>query len=301
MTSGNGPAKAGHYVLLVALVGIVVALQIVRERQFAVAGVPEEMLYVRSPRVLSRMALSFDSLLADVYWIRLVQYYGGMRLSKAQEKRYDLLYPLLDLTTSLDPHFSIAYRFGAFFLAEHPPGGAGRPDLAQQLLEKGMAADARRWEYPYDIGFVYYREGEYQRAAEWLRRAAAVPGAPEWVEPVAAVTLAAGGDIDTSRVLWRNLLASAEEDWIRNAAAFRLQQLDAIDAIQRLQRVVTTYQRSRGAAPPQWEDLIRAGMLRAVPLDPAGYPFIIDRQTNPATVALAGDSPLFPLPTQQAP
>ena len=36
-----------------------------------------------------------------------------------------LLYPLLDLTTTLDPHFNIAYRFGAIFLSEPYPAGPG--------------------------------------------------------------------------------------------------------------------------------------------------------------------------------
>ena len=34
----------------------------------------------------------------------------------------------------------MAYQFGALFLAEQPPGGPGRPDLAIALLEKGLRA-----------------------------------------------------------------------------------------------------------------------------------------------------------------
>ena len=70
-------------------------------------------------------ARSFESLAADVYWIRAIQHYGGERLAQGP-RNYDLLYPLLDLTTSLDPYFSIAYRFGAIFLSEQYPGGPGR-------------------------------------------------------------------------------------------------------------------------------------------------------------------------------
>jgi len=29
--------------------------------------------------------------------------------------RYDLLYPLLDITTDLDPHLIVAYEFGSCF------------------------------------------------------------------------------------------------------------------------------------------------------------------------------------------
>ena len=55
-------------------------------------------------------------------------------------RTYALLYPLLDLTTTLDPYFSIAYRFGAIFLGEPYPGGPGRPDLA----DRAAAERARR-------------------------------------------------------------------------------------------------------------------------------------------------------------
>ena len=61
----------------------------------------------------------------------------------AADADYALLYPLLDITTTLDPLFNIAYRFGAIFLAEAYPAGAGRPDLAIALLEKGIARPTR--------------------------------------------------------------------------------------------------------------------------------------------------------------
>ncbi len=84
------------------------------------------------------------------------------------------LYPLLDITTSLDPRFNIAYRFGAVFLAEPYPGGAGRPDLAITLLEKGLRERPDKWEYMQDIGFVHYwYRHDYQAAAEWFRNGAA--------------------------------------------------------------------------------------------------------------------------------
>ena len=69
---------------------------------------------------------------------------------------YELLQPLLDLTTTLDPFFTVAYRFGAIFLSEVPPGGPGRPDQAIALLEKGIAAQPGKWQYFHDIAFVHY-------------------------------------------------------------------------------------------------------------------------------------------------
>jgi tetratricopeptide (TPR) repeat protein len=280
----------------VALLGTVALLQVVREQRFPAAASTQQFLYVTSPAVVTRMALGYKTLLADVYWMRAIQHFGGTRLSTDREKNYELLYPLLDLTTSLDPHFAMAYRFGAFFLSERQPGGAGRSDLAVRLLEKAMAANPDRWEYPYDIGFIYYRDNDYRTAAHWFQRAAEVPNAADWLRPLAAVTLATGGDTRASRLLWRNLLES-EADWLRQSAAYRLQQLDAVDQMTLLERLTAEYARRFGGPPPAWEQMNRAGMLNAVPTDPAGHPYVL----NPAdgSVTVSPKSPLWPLPTDQ--
>ena len=275
----------------------VVALQVFRERRFSAAQNIEQLLYVRSPAAVKRLALSFDAVAADLYWIRAIQYYGGTRLSPEPNKRYDLLYPLLDLTTSLDPQFSIAYRFGAFFLSERAPGGAGRPDLAIALLKKAMAANPDQWEYPYDIGFVYYRYEDYQQAADWFHRASDVPNAATWLKPLAAVTLATGGNLEASRLLWENLLANGEQDWLRNTAKQRLQQLDAIEEIRRLEALTAEYEKRHGDPPTTWEQLVADGALRDVPRDPAGFTYVL----NPywGLVGVSDESPLSPLPGER--
>ena len=125
-------------------------------------------------------------------------------LAAVETPEYNQLYTLLDITTSLDPLFDIAYRFGAVFLAEAYPAGAGRVDLAVKLLEKGIAARPDKWEYMQDIGFVYYWYAhDYRQASAWFQKASEVPGAPVWLKPLAATTLAQGGDRESSRTMWR--------------------------------------------------------------------------------------------------
>lgn len=297
MISSKGPSPAAGLVAVVLLGAAAVSLQLVRERRFPVEPAAQ-VLYVTSPAVVTRLALSYRAVAADIYWIRALQYYGGIRLAGTGGQGYDLLYPLLDLTTSLDPAFSLAYRFGALFLSEPRPGGAGRPDLAVRLLQKGMEASPHRWEYPYDIGFVYYRFGDYASAADWFRRAAAVPGAATWLGPLAAVTLARGGDIATSRQLWQQIVESSHEEWMQGVARHRLLQLDALEEIAQLEALTSAYERRHGDPPASWEDAIRDGLLRGVPHDPAGHPY----ELNPwwGMVTVSRESPLWPLP-QDAP
>ena len=281
--------------LFVVLLGGVVGLQAVHERRGGPpASTSVSMLYVRSPAAMNRLALSYDALLADTYWIRAVQHFGSTRRSNDPNNRYDLLYPLLDLTTSLDPHFNVPYQFGAIFLSEAPPGGPDRPDLAIALLEKGLKAQPDRWEFAQSIGFVHYwSRQDYPEAAAWFARAAEFPGAPNWMAPLAATTLAVGGRRDSARQLWQQVAQSEDSgDWFRQEAARRLQQLDALDQIDELQRVVAAYEQRARRQATGWDDLRRAGFMRGSPIDPTGAPY----QLQAGTVSLAPQSRLNPLP-----
>jgi tetratricopeptide (TPR) repeat protein len=281
---------------IVALLATATLLQIWRDTAFPRNVAEESVLYVQSGEVARRLALSHDALLADVYWIRAIQHYGGTRRAAEATRRYELLQPLLSLTVSLDPLFNIAYRFGAIFLAEPPPGGPGRPDQAIALLERGLAARPRNWRYMQDIGFVYYWwVHDFRLAAAWFERAAAQPNAPWWLRSLAATTLAQGGDREASRMLWR-ALAESDNEWLRKDAARRLQQLAALDEVDRLQRIVRSAIARGLQKPYTWDAVRRAGNLRGLPFDPSGMPYDLGPWSGDVSVAM--DSPLQPLPSE---
>jgi tetratricopeptide (TPR) repeat protein len=298
----------GGTAVVAALIGGAALLEHVREVKYPAAPPTQESLYLTSGRTARRLSVGYAAMAADVYWIRAIQYYGDTRLHLADslatspeksgprtQADYALLYPLLDLTTTLDPRFNIAYRFGAIFLAEPSPGGAGRPDLAIALLEKGLREQPDKWQYMQDIGFVHYWwRHDYESAARWFDKAASVPGAPWFLRSLAAVTLAEGGDRRSSRTMWTAIHESAENDWLKADAERRLEQLDAADLIDRLQRAVDAAAPRTGKLVT-WEALIRAGVIPGVPIDPAGVPFGIDHEAH---VHLAAASPLFPLPDE---
>ena len=254
-------------------------------------------MYLRSPSVLKRLVLDYDAVAADMYWIRALQHFGEERLSPPDHVRtYALLYPLLDLTTTLDPNFSIAHRFGAIYLGEAYPGGPGRPDLAVALLQKGLEAQPAKWQYLMDLGFIqYWHLHDYKSAAAAFERASDMPRAPSWLRPLAAVTLAEGGHRVASRALWRQL-SDSEEPWLRDSARLRLAQLDAMDAIESLQPRVQTFRDAHPGEPVTWARVAAARLIRGIPLDSSATPFALDPATGAITVAR--ESKLFPLPGQ---
>jgi hypothetical protein len=290
-------------IAIAVLFGTAVWLQHVRERAFPAPEIDEQAVYITSPKTISRFALEYQLLAADVYWIRALQYFGGIRRDlkantamAAGRSAYAGLYPLLDITTSLDPGFAIAYRFGAIFLAETPPGGPGRPDLAVALLEKGLRERPDKWEYMQDIGFVHYWwRHDYRAAADWFERAGKVPGAPWWLKSMAAVTAVRGGDRATSRAMWEAIRQSAAIDWLRSNAEWRLAQLRALDDIDQLQAILDRYAARTHQPVTDWSPLVRPGLLRSVPADPTGTPYEIDPRGR---VTVAVSSPLWPLPAE---
>ena len=264
-----------------------------RETTYSLPEVEERLLYLRSGKAADRLALSFDAVVADVYWIRTIQHYGRDFKNRQRQNRFELLYPLLDLTTTLDPRFLIAYRFGATFLSSQPPEGPGRPDKAIALLEKGLAATPNRWQLANDIGFIhYFHTRDFKQAGEWFERASQMPQAPEWLAPLAATTLAHGGSRQKAREMLLRL-RQAEEEYIVRAANRALQQINALDFIDKLNGVVEEYRAREGRYPESWRDLARANGWRGIPGDEYGVPFDYDPATH--TISIGANSPLLPL------
>ena len=282
----------------VAALGAAVVLQVWRDARYPRAeAARSRTLLVRSPEALKRLTPGLHALAADVYWIRAIQHFGSERLAPHGTQDYSLLYPLLDITTTLDPYFNIAYRFGQIFLSEPYPGGPGRPDLAIALLEKGIAVQPQKWQYYYDVAFVHYwHHRNYTAAAEWFRRAAAQPNAPNWIAPMAATMLVKGQDRASARFLWEQILRE-DQEWLRRTAERSLLQLDALDAIDAIQAAVT--RAGPGTGGYSWAGLVQRGVLRRVPVDPTGTPFELDPATG--RVRLSPRSLLYPLPTESEP
>jgi tetratricopeptide (TPR) repeat protein len=276
-----------------------IALQGLRERRYPQIASPVDELYFGSDAV-GRMALSFKSVLADVYWIRAIQYFAATRLQNRPVVGDDLLYPLLDVTTTLDPAFNIAYRFGATFLSEKRAAGLGRPDLAVKLLDKGFVSNPTKWQYLYDKAFIYYwHENDYRTAAHWFAEAAKVPGSADWLPGLAAYMLVQGGDRQSSRFMFQQLRDSAEHEYMRKNAQHRLDQLDLLDLIDRLNLVLARYERETGTRAMTWEPLIARGYVRRLPADQDGVPLVIDPASGRATVDRK--SKYYPLPNEPEP
>jgi len=234
----------------------------------------EEVLYVPSPKVLKRLSLGYDGLLADVYWTRAVQYFGKKHSEGAM--KYALLAPLLEITTTLDPHLVVAYEFGTNFLAAKPPNGAGMPQRAVQLAEFGIRNNPNEWRLYYYLGFVHYMElKDYSKAEDAFRRGSTVPGAHPWLKLLAGQMAEHAGDIATARLMWSATYQTTNDRSVRANAAAHLRALQVDQDVPILENLVSRYRERTGHLPESFADLEAAGMIRGTPLDPVGHPYKI--------------------------
>jgi len=259
-------------VLAIVLVVCFVASVLVRRSvdRLRAEATLEEVLYIPSPRALKAMSLGYEGLLADIYWTRAVQYFGGKHHQNSMQ--YQLLAPLLDITTTLDPHLLAAYEFGSVFLTQKPPAGAGDPDKAVELVERGINDNPDQWRLYYDLGFIYYIEKhDPQAAADAFERGMKVPNAHPFLKVLAAAMAQQGGEKQKAKLLWEMTYETTEDKNIKDNALKHLAALKVDDDIDHLDEITADYRaKHAGENPATWRDLIADGYLRGVPGDPLG-------------------------------
>jgi hypothetical protein len=273
MKGRNTTTTCASILLVVSLLGAAIVAR--RLEMLRAGSTLQEVLFITSPRMARYLSLGYTGLAADIYWTRAVQYFGDKHQIKSQQ--YNLLKPLLDLTTTLDPQLGVAYEFGSFFLAQKPPEGAGDPDAAVALVERGIQANPDKWRLYYHLGFIHFSERkDYQAAAVAFERGAAHPQAMPWMKVMAAAMRQRAGELETARFLWTNIYESTTDSHIRENAKMHLLALKVQADVQQLERIVADYTAKAGMAPSSWRDLIVGGYLAGYPTDPSGASYVLE-------------------------
>jgi len=249
----------------------------------------QDEVLVRSPKLMKLMTAEYSTLAADIYWTRAVQYYGSKRLG--QDTDLESLWPLLDLATTLDPNLLPAYRFGATFLSEPEPRGAGRPDLAVKLLERGLQANPEYWRLNQDLGNVYYLElKDFAKAGQAYFEGSKKAGAAPWMKVMAARFLEKGESRETSAMLWSEVYESSTDDRLKENARINLQLLRSDAEIERLNEIAQEFATRMGRPARSLREIIQAGMIGGEPVDPAGHAYVIGADGK---ARMSEKSPLF--------
>lgn len=265
-----------HALLLIAALALGFSAHVVGEnaRAAQVTGdFDDDFLYLPEGRILRMASLGHRAFVADLVWLAAIQYYGEQRITG---QRYQQAERLFQVIYDLDPEFMRATRFGALVLAQD----ADNPEGAITLLDRAGRDNPDAWEYPFDQGFVYQTVmRDYAAAGRAYQAAADRPGAPDLAVRLAGVSFAKLGDRETARQVWSSLLDEDNEVLVRIAERSLLN-LDMEDAQDLLTDAVIRFHAAAGRAPGGWPEVVAAGLIERVPVDPFGGAYLFDEGTE---------------------
>lgn len=247
----------------------------------------EELLYLPSEKLLTHFTGGMSSVVADMLWLRCIQYTSKHFRG---DRKFTWLNHMCTMITNLDPYFVDVYRYGGIFLAALQADS----DKSIQLLQKGMVNNPDRWELPYEVAMVYLinradHPDSPARATEYLGMAVATGNAPEYILRLAQNLSRMHDLADVERSMWLNVLETGNEEFMRELAYRKLQELALRESCAVMNEAVERFKERRGRAPERLEELVEAGILVAAPEDPLGGRFFLDEDGAVKNTTLLDD------------
>lgn len=243
---------------------------------------------------LKGYALGAEGLMADWYWMWSLQYLGDkivgaesgvINVGDLTGLNPRLLYPLLDNAAELDPKFTAAYSFGAIVLP------AIDQEQAIALTEKGIKNNPDAWRLYQYLGYIHWRLGNYEKAAEAYESGSRINGSPSFMRMMSAAMRTQAGSRDTARAIYTQMLNESEDQQSKATAEFRLMELDSLDERDAIRAALGSFKNKNGRCANNWAELIPT-LKDFIPVsgkglriddannivDPSDAPYLLDKQ-----------------------
>ncbi len=221
---------------------------------------------VPDARLVRALGKSTLPLLADLAWIRTISL--STRLQQPSDGL--VLISWSRFITELDERFVWAYMMGGLL----GPVSAGPHTYnareAEALLRRGVEQLPGDYRLCIYLAFTQlYLTDDVVGAAETMRRAAAIPGAPAYVGPLATRLLAQSNLFDAAHALATELAEQGDEE-VRAFFAQRSLEIARDEGLAQIEAAVRDFQRVNARAPDTLVQLVIEGFLPALPTDPLG-------------------------------
>jgi len=216
-------------------------------------------------------SFGFRNVLADVAWLEAVQVAGNLKMTPAD---YDRLYNLLDVVANFDPKFEIPYLLGGLVLGESPD----HAQKALRVLERGKASHPADWRFPFYIGFTrYFSLGEPGAAGETMSEAARLPGSPAYLPGLASRMLSEAREPENALAMLNVIIRQESDPARRSVLERRIREVTVERDLQLLEGASERYREKTGSFPARLDDLVREGILVAIPAEPNGGNYRLER------------------------
>ncbi len=253
----------------------------------------ERVLFYLPPGGYVKSAmLGFDAVAADLLWAYTVVSFGE---DFVKNRNYKWLYRPLDVITTLDPLFEEAYRYGGILLSIQTQ----QVDKSILLLEKGIKNLPDDWRLYFILGFNYaYYKNDDVKAVRYFEKAASLPGHPSYLPRLIGNLYAkiAKADkanpeekIDLAIKFLEEAYKQFKDEKMRAEIISKIKDLLVERDTRFLEKAARAYKDIYGRYPDELEDLIRAGLIKAIPIEPHGGRYTINPQAGKVEVKHASN------------
>lgn len=173
--------------------------------------------YIPTPLEAQLWSIGFDEVVADFYWLLLMQYVGDT--SSRSSDKYILSAKYLNVVTSLDPWFLSAYSFAAFLIG----GEQGNPREADKIINGGITHNPGEWSLPFIAGVNQYLFAHNEQgASKYYRFASKFPQAPKWLSRQADILESKIPSTMKQIFVWQNIYSTSSNLIVKRRAARNL-------------------------------------------------------------------------------
>ena len=222
-------------------------------------------LIILPASVLKRIDLGLHSATAALLWINIIQKIGGFN------NLYTRFTDDTRIINNVDPKFSYPYAFATLIAPSISPA---KINDVIEIGKRGVRDAAPDWRIPYYLGVTYHMAlKDRANATKYLDIAAHTPGAPGNIKYVAANFGALNNAREQTKQIWIALYENSNDELVRERAKAYIVHIEILNI---LDQAIRAYKNQKGKSPQKIEDLVRAKLIKQVPIDPFGFIYTID-------------------------
>jgi tetratricopeptide (TPR) repeat protein len=269
--------KGGSSTVVILLVLVLSAAGIISLKR-EVERIPRKkipgasIIYIPSGKYLKYATFGYSSLVADLIYLWSIQYYTTYTIVD----RFQNLEHIFSIIAELDPRYTDPYEIGALIAVND----AKDLKLALKILDMGLARNPDQWIFPFEAGHYAQRAGDFDTARRYYGKTMAIPGAPEIAKRLYAAAGYRVMDLKESWETWLEVYKTAKDERTRKIAGKHLYQVKAAADMNLLREGVRRFREKYGRLPADFEELVRFGLLAALPKDLDGKDYLYNPETG---------------------
>ncbi len=224
-----------------------------------------------SEPVAQAVSLEFQGIISDLLMLKSLTYMGEriIRKEEISPEEWQMIYRTLTQVTNLDPRFLDPYLVAATTL----PWEAGMVVETNALLEKAAKILTDDYRPNFFLWYNYfYFLNQPGKAAEYLEKAATIPGAPTYFSTLAARMNLYAGKIYAAVIFLQETMQQTTDPTLLK---FQKKRLLALQKIGYLEQKIQQFKKKYHVAPKDLHELVDKGIIDQIPTDPYGGEFYI--------------------------